>query len=241
MRLTLSYFGAKLRLVVYLCAFFWETACCESYPSAPPNLLKVQGLLLWTSCVVLRVPKATSLISIHLHQHSLSPNQCMWSVVVVTAMVASTVAPVWLGDDKLRQKIFVFSKTSLCSLMGSSRDHRIPNSASHHFYKIIFLKNKQKKSLFRYVFYISKTFIVLKNRRLLWWHLFLCRICWSKNYKEGLNDLTVFYLCLVIQKLAVYLNWMTEVYAFCAYVYLSVHFVSVCMSDWHDGLYCQLN
>lgn len=103
----------------------WETACCESYPSAPQNLLKVQDLLLLTRRVVLCLcPKATTLSSIHIYPHSPSPNQCMCSIVVVTAMVASTVTSVRPGHYKPQpNQIFLgyFPKLStwLCDLMGA--------------------------------------------------------------------------------------------------------------------------
>lgn len=125
----------------------WETACCESYPSAPQNLLKVQDLLLLTHCVVLCLcPKAITLSSIHIYPPSPSPNQCMCSIVVVTAVVASTVTSVQPGHYK-PHFWGVFSKTKYLVMWphGCSRDRRIPNSASHHFYTILVLKNKQNK------------------------------------------------------------------------------------------------
>lgn len=126
----------------------------------------------------------------------------MWSVVVVSAASVAT-------DDYKPQADFVFSSTCLCSLMGVSRDHRIPNSASHHFSKIHFFeKQTKKKDYCLDMFFISQNLYCFKNS----WAIipmtcffvlfFLCRICWSRNCKEGFQQFdSVFYL----------LKWMTEV------------------------------
>lgn len=81
----------------------------------------------------------------------------MWSVVVVSAASVAT-------DDYKPQADFVFSSTCLCSLMGVSRDHRIPNSASHHFSKIHFFeKQTKKKDYCLDMFFISQNLYCFKN------------------------------------------------------------------------------
>lgn len=95
------------------------------------------------------------------------------------------------------------------------------------FLKFTFLKNIQKKSLFRYVFLYLKTYTVLKTaEQLFQWHVFFffCQMCWSKNCKEGFQQFdSVFYL----------LNWMTEVCVFCVCaVWTRVTDMTGCIANW---------
>lgn len=174
-----------------------------------------------------------SLISIYIHQHSLSPNQCMWSIVVVTAMVASTVTSVWLDDCKPQFFCVFFTKliSWLCSLMGVSRDHRIANSASHHFYKILFLKNKQKKNhcLDMFFLYISQNIYCFKMTSNYSNDIFyFVEYVDLRTMRKVLNSLTLFSIfVLSYWNLTVYLNWMTDV---CVCFVRMCVFVSVCWS-----------
>lgn len=72
--------------------------------------LKVQDLSLLTSCVVLCLcPKANTLSSIFFFSRThFSQSHCMCSVVVVEAMVASTVTSVQPGHDNLFCFVFFF-------------------------------------------------------------------------------------------------------------------------------------
>lgn len=126
------------------------------------NLTRQHPRICWRyriyCCVVLCFPKAIGFISIHIHQHSLSPNQCMWSIVVVTAMVASTVTSVQPGDYK-PQTFLYFPKLStwLCSLMGVPVITGSPTVPVITFIKFCFWKTKQKKNhCLDMFFYISK-------------------------------------------------------------------------------------
>lgn len=117
----LSYFSStahcRLKLNFFFCAFLWQTACCESAP--PPTHpkprarkpLKVQDLSSLTSCVVLCLcPKANTLSSIFFFSRThFSQSHCMCSVVVVEAMVASTVTSVQPGHDNLFCFFFFWS------------------------------------------------------------------------------------------------------------------------------------
>lgn len=214
--------------LIYMHSSLRSCLLCESYQTAPQFPLKVQDLLLLAGCVVLLHAFQRQTLSLTFIEHSLSPNQCMWSVVVVSAASVAT-------DDYKPQANFVFSSTCLCSLMGVSRDHRIPNSASHHFSKIHFFeKQTKKKDYCLDMFFISQNLYCFKNS----WAIipmtcffvlfFLCRICWSRNCKEGFQQFdSVFYL----------LNWMTEVRrVFCvrASVWTRVTDMTGCIANWFN-------
>lgn len=65
---------------------------------------------------------------------------------------------------------------------------------------------------------------------------FLCQMCWSINHKGG-STVGLCFLIMSYKHPPVWLKWMTEVCVlFCVYVRVCT-FVSVCMSDWDDGLY----
>lgn len=151
----------------------------------------------------------------------------MWSVVVVSASVAT--------DDYKPQANFVFSSTCLCSLMGVSRDHRIPNSASHHFSKIHFFEKQTKKKrrlLFRYVFFISQNLYCFKNS---WANIpmtcfvlfFFVEYVDLRTVREVFNNLTPF---------SIVLNWMTELRVFCvrASVWTRVTDMTGCIANWFN-------
>lgn len=138
----------------------------------------------------------------------------MWSIVAVTAAVASTVTSVHPGYDKLQQ-ILYFPKLStwLCSLMGVPMITESQTVPVITFIKFCFWKTN-KKILFRDVFYISQNLYCLKNRidcsdDILF--LIECVDLWT--IRKVLNCLTLFSIfVLSYRNLALYLNWMTEVY-----------------------------
>lgn len=130
----LSYFGSTAHCRLKLNFFFFAHSS-DKLPAV--NLLpkprarkplKVQDLSLLTSCVVLCLcPKANTLSSIFFFSRThLSQSHCMCSVVVVEAMVASTVTSGQPGHDNLFFFFFLLLKlhfpkqsTWLCDLMGT--------------------------------------------------------------------------------------------------------------------------
>lgn len=111
-----------------------------------------------------------------------------------------------------------------------------------------FWKANKKKSLLYDIdmfFIYLETYTVLKtDEQLFRWHLFLCRICWSMNYKDGSQLFDFCFLSLSCHteiSLCVWIEWLrcVCVFVFCVCVCCECEFVSMCMSDWHDGLYCQ--
>lgn len=121
--------------------------------------------------------------------------------------------------------------------MGVSHDHRITNSASHHFYKILFLKNKQKKSLFRYVFFISQNIYCFKMTSNYSNDIFyFVEYVDLQTMRKVLNGLTLFSIfVLSYWNLAVYLNWMTDACVFvsvCWSVCAWVTEMTGCIANW---------
>lgn len=124
-RLKLNFFFFFLRIPLTNC-LLW---ICSPHPKPRAQKpLKVQDLSSLTSCVVLCLcPKANTLSSIFFFSrtHS-SQSHCMCSVVVVEAMVVSTVTSVQPGHDNLFFFVFFLLKlhfpkqsTWLCDLMGA--------------------------------------------------------------------------------------------------------------------------
>lgn len=117
----------------------------------------------------------------------------MWSVAVVAAMGASSHLGVTVTADY--HTLFLYFQKNikktycLCSLMGV---HGILNSATHHFTIIIFLKNQQKKLLFR-CFFISQTCNYTN-------HTFFFFVRFVDLWGSFSTDLILFSICVVIQK-----------------------------------------
>lgn len=139
------------------------------------------------------------------------------------------------------RRILYFPKlsTCLCSFVGVlvvTGSQTVPVITFLKF----FSKNKQKLSLFRYVFYIWKPITVLKTDSNYSDDIFFfVKYVDLGTIRKVWNYLTLFSIfVLSYRNLAVCLNWMTEVCALCAYVLVCV---SMRMTDWHEVLYCQWN
>lgn len=144
--------------LIFFCAFLWHTACCESVlsaalPPTPPthtSLTRPQESVEGTGLIVVNrlccsmlvpegnPPSVASLIS---STHS-SQNQCMCSVVVVAAMVAWSLQPIFF---------IAFSKTKYLVVWpyGCSLDHRILKQCHS---SILYNPHFGKKMCFFYIY-----------------------------------------------------------------------------------------
>lgn len=113
------------------------------------------------------------------------------------------------------------------------------------FIKFSFWKtNKKKNHCLDMFFFISQNIYCFKMTSNYSNDIFyFVKYVDLRTMRMVLNSLTLFSIfVLSYWNLAVYLNWMTDVCVFCAYVCVcECVLVSMCMSDWDDGLYCQLN
>lgn len=116
------------------------------------------------------------------------------------------------------------------------------------FIKFSFWKTNKNKSLFRYVFflyiYIYQNLYCFKtDEQLFRWHLFSLS---NVLIYELQGKFSTVWLCFLFMSchtkvlLRNWIEWLRCVCLFRAYVRVCA-FVRVCMSDWDDGLYCQLN
>lgn len=136
-------------------------------------------------------------------------------------------------------RFLCFANTGLCSL-AITGSRTVPVIT---FIKFSFWKTNKKKSLFRYVFFLYlKTCTVLKtDEQLFRWHLFSLSNMLICELEGRFSTIWLCFLSLSCHteiSLCIWIEWLR---CACFVCVCECAFVRLCTSDWHNGLYCQLN
>lgn len=159
-----------------------KSACCEFYlltpPPLPPESVEGTGYLCELVVSILR--------SVHLYPHVRSPNRCMCSIVVVTAMVWS-----FLCIQVIFQTFFWYFMYFLIWL-GRFQDPQ--QCQSPLLYNFFFEKQTNIQKNHRDVFFLYvttyETYTVLKQSSN--YSSIFCPECVGLRMRTGLDNLTLF-------------------------------------------------